>query len=150
MNFSLLAELWHSLSPKQSQGLNTRFECSFTSSPLVSSVVFISDYGGQAFRNIEGNSSRCFNFTLQTSVVYFRYNDFDSQQLSVNTRSNFFTLVSSVFQDDWRHTVQQSDHVTFFTKPLQVHSKRVEKMHNYTRNEWRRCITTLETSEEDA
>ncbi len=29
------------------------------------------------------------------------------------------------------------------------HSKRVEKMWNYTRNEWRRCETTLETSGED-
>ncbi len=28
-----------------------------------------------------------------------------------------------------------------------LHSKRVEKMQNYTRNEWRRCKTTLETSE---
>jgi hypothetical protein len=30
-----------------------------------------------------------------------------------------------------------------------LHSKRVEKMSNYTRNEWRRCKTTLETSGED-
>jgi hypothetical protein len=27
-----------------------------------------------------------------------------------------------------------------------LHSKRVEKMWNHTRNEWRRCINTLETS----
>ncbi len=32
---------------------------------------------------------------------------------------------------------------------LNLHSKRVEKMWNYTRNEWRRCETTLETSGED-
>jgi hypothetical protein len=30
-----------------------------------------------------------------------------------------------------------------------LHSKRVKKMENYTRNEWRRWKTTLETSEED-
>ncbi len=30
-----------------------------------------------------------------------------------------------------------------------IHSKRVEKMENYTRNEWRRLKTTLETSGED-
>jgi hypothetical protein len=29
---------------------------------------------------------------------------------------------------------------------VKLHSKRVEKMWNYTRNEWRRCETTLETS----
>jgi hypothetical protein len=34
-------------------------------------------------------------------------------------------------------------------KPVKLHSKRVEKMSNYTRNEWRRCQTTLETSGED-
>ncbi len=33
---------------------------------------------------------------------------------------------------------------------LKLHSKRVEKMQNYTRNECRRCKTTLETSVEDA
>ena len=33
---------------------------------------------------------------------------------------------------------------------LKLHSKRVEKMRNYTRNEWRRCEITLETSGEDA
>jgi hypothetical protein len=27
-----------------------------------------------------------------------------------------------------------------------LHSKQVEKMQNYTRNKWRRCKTTLETS----
>ncbi len=32
---------------------------------------------------------------------------------------------------------------------LKPHSKRVEKMWNHTRNEWRRCETTLETSGED-
>ncbi len=30
-----------------------------------------------------------------------------------------------------------------------LHSKRVEKMQNHTRNEWRRFKTTLETSGED-
>ena len=30
-----------------------------------------------------------------------------------------------------------------------LHSKRAEKMENYTRNEWRRWKTTLETSGED-
>ena len=30
-----------------------------------------------------------------------------------------------------------------------LHSKRVEKMYNYTRNKWRRCKTTLERSGED-
>jgi hypothetical protein len=30
-----------------------------------------------------------------------------------------------------------------------LHSKRVGKMQNYTRNEWGRCKTTLETSGED-
>ncbi len=32
---------------------------------------------------------------------------------------------------------------------LKLHSKRAEKMWNYTRNEWRRCENTLETSGED-
>jgi hypothetical protein len=32
---------------------------------------------------------------------------------------------------------------------VKLHSKRVEKMKKYTRNEWRRCKTTLETSGED-
>jgi hypothetical protein len=32
---------------------------------------------------------------------------------------------------------------------LELHSKRVEKMWNYTRNGWRRCATTLEASGED-
>ena len=32
---------------------------------------------------------------------------------------------------------------------MKLHSNRVEKMYNYTRNEWRRCETTLETSGED-
>jgi hypothetical protein len=32
---------------------------------------------------------------------------------------------------------------------VKLHSKRVERMRNYTRNEWRRCKTTLETSGED-
>ncbi len=32
---------------------------------------------------------------------------------------------------------------------VKLHSKRVEKMWNYTQNEWRRCKTTLETSGED-
>ncbi len=31
---------------------------------------------------------------------------------------------------------------------LKIHSKRVEKIQNYTRNEWRRCKTTLEKSGE--
>ncbi len=30
-----------------------------------------------------------------------------------------------------------------------LHSKRVEKMQKYTRNEWKRCKNTLETSGED-
>ena len=30
-----------------------------------------------------------------------------------------------------------------------IHSKRVEKMLNYTRNEWGRCQTTLETSQKE-
>ena len=32
---------------------------------------------------------------------------------------------------------------------VKLHSKRVEKMWNYTRNERRRCVNTLETSGED-
>jgi hypothetical protein len=31
-----------------------------------------------------------------------------------------------------------------------LHSKRVEKMQNYTRNWWRRCETTLQTTGEDS
>ncbi len=31
-------------------------------------------------------------------------------------------------------------------KDVKLHSKRVEKMRNYTRDEWKRCETTLETS----
>ncbi len=34
-------------------------------------------------------------------------------------------------------------------KDVKLHSKRDEKMWNYTRNGWRRCETTLETSGED-
>ncbi len=33
-------------------------------------------------------------------------------------------------------------------KDAKLHSKRVEKIRNYTRNEWKRFETTLETSEE--
>ncbi len=40
----------------------------------------------------------------------------------------------------------ENEHVI---RHVKIHSKRVEKMHNYTRNEWRRCTTTLETSGED-
>jgi hypothetical protein len=36
-----------------------------------------------------------------------------------------------------------------FPRTVKLHSKRVEKMNKYTRNEWRRSITTLETSGED-
>jgi hypothetical protein len=32
---------------------------------------------------------------------------------------------------------------------VKLHSKRVGKTSNYTRNEWRRCQTTLESGEED-
>jgi hypothetical protein len=35
-------------------------------------------------------------------------------------------------------------------KDAKLHSKRLEKMQNYTRKEWRRCKTTLERSGEDA
>jgi hypothetical protein len=34
------------------------------------------------------------------------------------------------------------------TGKVKTHSKREEKMQNYTRNEWRRCKITLETSGE--
>ncbi len=34
-------------------------------------------------------------------------------------------------------------------KDAKLHSKRVEKMQNYTRNGWKRFKTTLETSGED-
>jgi hypothetical protein len=34
------------------------------------------------------------------------------------------------------------------TRQVKLHSKRVEKMGNHTRNEWERCETTLETSVE--
>jgi hypothetical protein len=34
-------------------------------------------------------------------------------------------------------------------KDVKLHSKRVEKIQNYTRNEWRRWKITLETSGED-
>ncbi len=33
-----------------------------------------------------------------------------------------------------------------YSASLKLHSKRVEKMQKYTRNEWRRCKSTLETS----
>jgi hypothetical protein len=32
---------------------------------------------------------------------------------------------------------------------VKLHSKRVEKIQNYTRNEWRRCKITLDTIGED-
>ena len=80
--------------------LSTRFECIFTSSPLVSSVIL------------------------------------GSYQASVGD-------VCSVYYARMRR------HVYVTPKYAKPHSKRVEKMQNYTRNEWRRCQTTLETSGED-
>ncbi len=43
-------------------------------------------------------------------------------------------------------TVAKADEAVAEGGVLKLHSKRVEKNQNYTRNEWKRCKTPLETS----
>ncbi len=47
------------------------------------------------------------------------------------------------FDSEVKNTLETSG------EDFELHSKRVEKISNYTRNEWRRFQTTLETSGED-
>jgi hypothetical protein len=48
---------------------------------------------------------------------------------------------------EWQHVWVETTLETS-GKDVKLHSKRVEKMWKYTRNEWRRCENTLETSVE--
>ena len=86
--------------------LITRFECSFTSSPLVSSVV---SHLPHSFRVCF--SALCINSTPTSSII------FAGQWLRISSLSTFYGSL-------W----------------VKLHSKRVEKMSKYTRNEWRKCI----------
>ncbi len=65
-------------------------------------------------------------------------------------------IVQCVFEIGLMHVTGLSDDVRMEFKEactksmgIEIHSKRVGKMENYTRNEWGRSKTTLETSGED-
>ncbi len=44
---------------------------------------------------------------------------------------------------------REDEKIQIYPEQVKLHSKRVEKMEKYTRNEWRRWKNTLETSGEN-
>ncbi len=92
---------------------STRFECSFTSSSLVSSVV----------------SHLIHSFRVQFRYEYHRGQGY-SPRTTVGLETCKTTLQTS--EEDVKTKLETSE------DDEKLHSKRVEKMKNYTRNEWGR------------
>ena len=115
---------------------STRFECIFASSPLVSSVFSHLLHSFRVYLHIFSTSFEC-GFTcspLVSSVVSHLLHSFrvyfsgpGELYLSPSSLTSLTSLVEGY------RTVRE---------------RRLGEV-NYTRNEWRRCKTTLETSGED-
>ncbi len=134
----------------------TPFECSFTSSPPVRSVVLHPPYSFRVQFYIFSTRSEC-SFTsspLVPSVVLHLPHSFRVQFYIFPTRFEcFFLAIVRVHPDEWKEPISVASFAQAISSRdihVKLHSKRVEEMRNYTRNEWRRCETTLETSREDA
>ncbi len=125
----------------------TRFECSFRSSPLVSSVVLTS------FRLVSSVVST--SFRLVSSVFLHLLHSFRVYFYIFSTRFECsfaeYKRVSSMVKPVASSLLKPHlDNLEYQLRPGEkIHSKRVRKIPNHTRNEWRRYKITLETSGED-
>ncbi len=110
---------------------STRFECGFRSSPLVSSVVLDLLHSFRVYFHIFSTRFEC---SLRSSPPV-----------------SSVVLAPSVSHESSEETVtaSQIEQVKAINRVVKIHSKRVEKMWIYTRNEWERCQSTLETSGKD-
>ncbi len=77
-------------------------------------------------------------------------NEWRTNQNTLET-SGFLGLLNwrASFSENILFQILQSHLYDNEIEVTKLHSKRVEKMQNYTRDEWKRCKTTLETSGED-
>ncbi len=153
---------------------STRFECSFTSSPLVSSVVLhllhsfrvcfscVSGLSAEALkrsqslddlvRSIANKSSSAIE-TLKAVGENYTRNEWKRcestlervRKMSKYTR-NEWRRCENYTRNEWKRC---ENYTRNELKRCESTLERVRKMSKYTRNEWRRCENTLETSEED-
>jgi hypothetical protein len=107
---------------------STRFECIIASSPLVSSVLLHLLHSFRVYYCIFSTRFECIFHIFSTR----------------------FECSFSKLCEKEKHSTVSSREASVMVKLtialVKLHSKRVEKMSNYTRNERRRCETTPETS----
>jgi hypothetical protein len=76
-------------------------------------------------------------------------NDSDEEPTAENYTRNECNLNPFEQEGEPEHNAIHGNYDPDAEKKAKLHSKRVEKIENYTPNEWRRLKTTLETSGED-
>jgi hypothetical protein len=111
---------------------STRFECSFTSSPLVSSVVSHLLHSFRVWLHIFSTRFECSFTSLHSFRVYF------PKPIGCSSANIFRAVRTGVTLVLVKVQMENPGKGSDDSSP-----------ENYTRNEWRRCNTTLETSWED-